>query len=73
MRITDFDVDHRNALFSFDSTDAKLLLSCKPAMEQNVDFLVNEYLDASGLIRLADERMYVAKQAHKNAGQTTSA
>lgn len=32
----------------------------------------NEYVDASALIRLADERMYIAKQAHKNAGQTSS-
>jgi len=28
----------------------------------------NEYMDASALIRLADERMYITKQAHKNAG-----
>lgn len=33
----------------------------------------DEYVDASTLIRLADERMYAAKQAHKNASQTSGA
>ena len=32
----------------------------------------NEYVDASTLIRMADEKMYAAKQVHKNVGQTPS-
>ncbi len=32
----------------------------------------SEYVDASTLIRMADEKMYAAKQAHKDANQTSS-
>jgi diguanylate cyclase (GGDEF)-like protein len=32
----------------------------------------NEYVDATMLIRMADEKMYSAKRVHKNAGQTSS-
>lgn len=32
----------------------------------------NEYVDATTLIRMADENMYAAKQVHKNASQSSS-
>lgn len=32
----------------------------------------NEYMDANTLIRMADEKMYVAKQTHKNPGQPSN-
>ena len=43
MRITDFEVEHRKTLFSFTNTDAKLLLSCKPTIEKNIDSIVTEF------------------------------
>lgn len=43
MRITDFEVEHRKILFSFSNADAQLLLSCKPTIEQNIDFVVTEF------------------------------
>lgn len=43
MRITDFEVEHRKALFAFSDTDVQLLLSCKPIIERNIDAVVTEF------------------------------
>lgn len=43
MRITDFDVEQRKALFSFTASDVQVLLSCKGVIEQNIDTLVAEF------------------------------
>lgn len=43
MRITDFEVEQRKTLFSLSDADAKLLISCKPTIENNIDFIVAEF------------------------------
>jgi diguanylate cyclase (GGDEF)-like protein len=43
MRITDFDVEQRKALFSFTASDAQTLLSWRDFIEQNIDTLVAEF------------------------------
>lgn len=43
MRITELEVEHRKALFSFSAQDAELLASCRTAFEGRVDALVAEF------------------------------
>ncbi len=43
MRISEFEVEHRQALLSFTQADIKALLSCKAVIEQNIDPLVAEF------------------------------
>lgn len=43
MQITDFEIEHRKALFSFTGEGAKLLFSCKKVIEENIDSLVSEF------------------------------
>jgi len=43
MRITDFEVERRKALFVFSDADAELLASCKPTIEESMDSLVAEF------------------------------
>ncbi|OHC63250.1 MAG: diguanylate cyclase [Rhodocyclales bacterium GWA2_65_19] len=43
MRITEFDVEHRQALLSFTHADAEALRACKAVIEQRIDALVAEF------------------------------
>lgn len=43
LRITDFEVEYRKALFSFTNADAQCLRLCKPVIEKNVDSVVTEF------------------------------
>lgn len=43
MRITEFEMEHRKALFSFSNDEAQLLLSCKPTIEKSIDSVVSEF------------------------------
>lgn len=43
MRITEFDVEYRQALLSFGPADVKALLSCRAAIERGIDVLVAEF------------------------------
>lgn len=43
MRITDFEVDHRKTLLSFSRIEAELLNSCRRNIEEQIDFLVEEF------------------------------
>ncbi|MDD2544657.1 MAG: GGDEF domain-containing protein [Burkholderiaceae bacterium] len=46
MRITDFEVDYRKALLSFDAEDVQRLLSIRPSIEARLDELVNRFYQA---------------------------
>lgn len=74
MHITEFEIEHRKALFSFTADDAKLLLTCRPAIEKIIDPLVSAFYqkqtsvpeialligDADTLLRLHNaQRRYV--------------
>lgn len=43
MRITEFEVEHRKALFDLTQADVEALLACKPAIEKKIDSLVAEF------------------------------
>lgn len=43
MRITEFEIEHRKALFGFSQVDVKALLACKPIIELCIDTLVTEF------------------------------
>lgn len=43
MRITEFELEHRKALFSFTQADVKSLLTFRPTIENKIDSLVAEF------------------------------
>ena len=50
----EFEVEHRKSLFSFFTEDAKLLLSCRRVIEENIESLVAEfYRQQTGVAEIA--------------------
>jgi diguanylate cyclase len=43
MRISEFEIEFRKRLFSISQADADLLHACRPAIEKNIDSIVDEF------------------------------
>lgn len=43
MRITEFEVENRKALFGFTDADARALAECRPLLDERIDELVREF------------------------------